>query len=243
MEKKVPSKYFEFKEFTIWQGDIGMPLTTDSVLLGAAVDEAETKSVLDIGTGTGILSLMMAQRFKMAQIEAIEIDLDAANQADQNFKNSKFGAQLKVHFIDILQFAKETNREFDLIISNPPYYQDYSLSSSAKKQIARQNISLNYADLALSIAHLSNEKTRVWIIIPFNFRNDLIAQMLKVGFFVYRQLKIKSKVTNDFNRIIFSFSKQSKSLIVEELLIFNDKNEYTNEFKELTKEFYKFIKD
>jgi tRNA1Val (adenine37-N6)-methyltransferase len=67
--------------------------------------------------------------------------------------------------------------------------------------------------------------------------------MLKVGFFVYRQLKIKSKVTNDFNRIIFSFSKQSKSLIVEELLIFNDKNEYTNEFKELTKEFYKFIKD
>jgi tRNA1Val (adenine37-N6)-methyltransferase len=241
MKDTIHLKYFDFKEFTIWQNNIGMPLTTDSVILGALANHSGVNSVLDIGSGTGILGLMMAQRFTNANIHAIEIDADAVDLAKHNFLKSKYANQLSVFHSSIQVYARKNKISYDLIISNPPYYQNYSLSANIKKQMARQNVSLDYAELAFSIAALSNDFTVVWMIIPYYFRNELITEMIRNGFFPYRFISIKSRKMNEYNRIVLAFSQISRDVQKYDLTIFNENNEYSCEFRELTKSFYTFF--
>jgi len=241
MKEAIPLKYFDFKEFTVWQGDIGMPLTTDSVILGATAGQTEAANILDIGSGTGILSLMMAQKFPLARIDSVEIDEEAFHLAMMNFQQSKFAHQISAFHSSIQVFAQKCQHKYDLIISNPPYYRNYSLSANLKKQMARQHVSLDYAELANSAAALSNQFTVVWMIIPYYFRNELITEMIRNGFFPFRFMSIKSRIRNDYNRIVLAFSQISKDVQKSDLIIFNDDNEYTILFRELTKSFYTFF--
>jgi len=129
---------FQFKQFSVDQSGCAMKINTDGVLLGALADANQPPNILDIGTGTGVIAMMLAQRFTDAHIDAVEIDLSAAQTAERNFKNSAFGDRLSVYHKDFNAFFKENpTKEYDLIVSNPPFHINSLESPKAKKTLAK----------------------------------------------------------------------------------------------------------
>ena len=217
-----------------------MKLGTDAVVLGAYVNPNQAKNILDIGTGTGILSLMMAQKSD-AIIQAIEINEMAAIEAEFNFKQSKWVEQLSLYKGSIQDYASNNPAEkFDLIITNPPYFvagNQFEIEDE-KRRTARHTNTLSFDELAKIMADLLHENGTIAMVLPVQ-EAELFIQIAETYLLFPKEiLQVFPKKSKPFNRLVLLFSKQKQNITQQELVIYHEDNSYTNEYYELTKDFY-----
>jgi tRNA1Val (adenine37-N6)-methyltransferase len=226
---------FKFKHFEVNQSNSAMKIGTDSMVFGSLIDVEGKSNALDIGTGTGVLSLMTAQRNPSLKITAIEIEADAFDEAKINFDNSSFKPQLTAFHVDFLNFSPDS--KFDLIFSNPPYFENASKSSSQQKNLARHDDSLPLNVLFEKVAVHLTENGLFWVILP-NLTFDTYSEFAsKIGLHLFKQIEIFGK-ENQLVRKIGAFSKINKSLDHSRLIIRKNDGNYTDEYKELTIDYH-----
>jgi tRNA1Val (adenine37-N6)-methyltransferase len=226
---------FKFKHFEVNQTNSAMKIGTDSMVFGSLIDVEGKTNALDIGTGTGVLSLMTAQRNPNLKITAVEIEADAFDEAKINFDNSSFKPQLTAFHVDFLNFSPDS--KFDLIFSNPPYFENASKSSSQQKNLARHDDSLPLNVLFEKVAVHLTENGLFWVILP-NLTFDTYSEFAsKIGLHLFKQIEIFGK-ENQLVRKIGAFSKINKSLDHSRLIIRKNDGNYTDEYKELTIDYH-----
>ncbi|NDW12710.1 methyltransferase domain-containing protein [Bacteroides sp. 214] len=229
------NSYFRFQQFTIWQDKCAMKVGTDGVLLGAWAPVTSACRVLDIGTGTGLVALMLAQRSE-ARITAIEIDGEAAEQARENVAQSPWQARIEVLHGDFLCY--EPAEKFDLIVSNPPYFVDSLHSPDAQRTNARHNNTLTYDTLLQHAAALLHPLGSIALILPTDVLSVVKDVAEKYHLFVNRQLNIITAPGKLSKRVLVSFTAESQPLKEDELLIEKSRHVYSEEFAKLVEEFY-----
>jgi len=230
--------YFKFKQFTVFQDKTAMKVGVDGVLLGTWAKTSNAKTILDIGTGTGLLSLMMAQKSD-ASITAIDIDPESNIQAQFNFKQSIWSDRISSLNVSFQEFCSKSDSIFDLIICNPPYFVQSMKSPDEKRNIARHDDLLPLDFLFSGVSKLLSSTGRFVMIYPFEKRANLYNEAKKNNLFLTNELIIRGTVKKNPNRIIVEFSRinqicNSAELVVRDAL----NNDYTIEYKNLTKDFY-----
>lgn len=232
-------KPFKFKQFTINQDRCAMKIGTDGVLLGAWTSiEHNPFSVLDVGAGTGILSLMIAQRSNAQNIEAIEIDDDAFEQCSENFEASPWNDRLFCYHASLLEFVEEVEDRFDLIICNPPFYsEDYKTNNEAR-DLARFNDAMPFEHLVFAAMQLLSENGLFSIVIPFKEKENFIDLASRVGLHPKRILHVRGNSSSAVKRSLLEFSFYEATPVTSELIIETARHQYTEDYINLTKNFY-----
>ncbi|MFC2096527.1 tRNA1(Val) (adenine(37)-N6)-methyltransferase [Bacteroidota bacterium] len=234
----MPNDYFKFKQFTISQDKCAMKVGTDGVLLGAWANWANAENVLDIGAGTGLIALMIAQRSN-AHIDAIEIDEEACKQAKENVKNSPWNNSINIINQSFQEFSESVNKKYDLIISNPPYFQDSLFAPDKKRTDARHNSNLKLEDLIQGSENLLNDNGIISIILPYLEGNMFILKASEMGLYCIRQTNVLPKPNREPKRLLLEFRKEKMPLVEQELIIeLNKRHEYSEAYRNLTKDFY-----
>jgi tRNA1Val (adenine37-N6)-methyltransferase len=231
---------FRFKQFSIDDSRCAMKVGTDAVILGAWVNISAQGSILDIGTGCGIIALMAAQRSN-GHITAIEIDEHAALQSKENFEYSPWSERIDLIHGAVQQFKPE--KLFDQIISNPPFFKNALKAPEHKRNIARHNDSLSFESLLFSVDTLLTENGTFAFILPKVEALELIMLASAHQFYLNRYCTVFSREGKSPNRIMAEVSRHESAPIKEMLCIRNSKNQYTAEYKELTKDFYLFLSE
>ena len=233
------NKPFKFKEFSVNQDRCAMKIGTDGVLLGAWTSvENSPYSILDIGAGTGILSLMLAQRSYAEQIEAIEIDENAYEQCAENFENSPWNDLLFCYHASLLEFVEEVEDTFDLIICNPPFYSEDYKSDNEARDLARFNDAMPFEHIIYAVAHLLSEIGLFSIVIPYKEESKFMKLASMAGLFPRRILHVKGNPNTKTKRSLIEFSFQKQETKTSELVIETDRHKYTKDYIDLTKDFY-----
>lgn len=234
----MPNDYFKFKQFTIHQDKCAMKVGTDGVLLGAWADCVNAQSVLDIGTGTGLIALMLVQRSK-AKIDAVEIDEAASIQAKENVDKSLWSDRIEIFNKSFQDFSNTTEKKYDLIVSNPPYFQNSLYAPDEKRTDARHNSNLKLDDLVFGAFKLLSEKGRLSIILPYVEGTMFILKAAEKGLYCVRQTNVLPKPAREPKRLLLEFRKEKMPLVEQELIIeLNKRHEYSEAYKNLTKDFY-----
>jgi len=232
-------KPFKFKQFTIQQDRSAMKIGTDGVLLGAWVPiEASVNSILDIGTGTGVIALMMAQRSGAEVIDALEIDSDAYEQAVENFENSVWGDRLFCYHASFQEFFEEIEEQFDLIISNPPFYSEDYKTLSKSRDTARFQDALPFEHLLYGVSKLLSEQGKFAVIVPKKEEKNIIEIGRQVHLYPQKIVGVKGNPTSEVKRSMILFTHKQEDCAIEELVIENKRHVYTQEYINLTKDFY-----
>jgi len=238
------NSYFKFKQFTIHQDKCAMKVCTDACLFGALVAEEKLndQSCLDIGTGTGLLSLMLAQKNKDIKIDAVEIEAPAAEQALANINASPWAANIQVHHIDILNFSTgmqgTVSKQYDCIISNPPFFEGDLKSGNQQKDAAKHDTTLTLEQLLQVInRHLSTTGFFA-VLLPYHRLDYFIELALKAGYFLNQSLLVKHTDAHPFFRGMLLFSRAQSPIEKQELSIKNKSGNYTPEFVELMQPYY-----
>lgn len=234
--------FFQFKQFRINQGNCGMKVTTESCVFGALIaTEKDTGSlkILDIGSGTGLLSLMMAQRLNPLTILGVELDTDAYMESSSNVMASPWQDCIKLVNTSIQQFSKSSSEKFDLIISNPPFFKKHLQPSDVKKARAIHADMLPLEDLAKAIAGLLAESGEFQVLLP-EYEAAVLQELLKKQkIFLCRSIKVYNTTSNkSIFRVINTYSFQKKSQSVRNFYMRDDQNQYTDEFIKLLRPFY-----
>lgn len=231
---------FQFKQFSLEQDRCAMKIGTDGVLLGAWTPiENNPFSILDIGTGTGIIALMLAQRSHAEQIDALEIDDDAYEQAVDNFENSPWGDRLFCFHAGLDEFVEEPEDEYDLIVSNPPFYTEDYKTENQQRDLARFSDALPFEDLIEAAALLLSENGIFSVIIPFKEEENFIAIAKEYELHPIKITRVKGNPNSDIKRSLLAFSSnESDTILKDELIIETGRHIYTPEYIELTKDFY-----
>ena len=227
---------FRFKQFSIAQDNCAMKVGTDGTLLGAWVKADKPQQILDIGTGTGLIAMMMAQRFENANIKAIELDLDASQQAFENFQKTKWSNRLSLEYISLQEFQHTAS--FDLIVSNPPYFENNLKTNDKQRTQARHTDTLSFESLIECSAKLLSQKGSLAIILPSKSKSKVekIAKNYKLHLNRLCWVKGNDKTTIKRALLQFSFSKHP---FEENILIIEKKRHvYTDKYTQLCKDFY-----
>ncbi|MBJ2173472.1 methyltransferase [Aureibaculum sp. A20] len=233
------NKLFSFKQFTVNQDQCAMKIGTDGVLLGAWTSiKHHPESILDIGTGTGIIALQLAQRSDAEIIDAIEIDDSAFEQAVENFENSPWGDRLFCYHASLEEFTNEIDDNYDLIISNPPFYNDAFQSDDNARNTARFTDSLPFDILLKSVSKLLSSHGVFTVIIPFKEEENFINLAKEHNLFVNTICNVKGTPTSDIKRSLLEFSFTENEVIIEDLVIETTRHQYTDTYIELVKDFY-----
>jgi len=242
------NSFFKFKQFTIHQDKTAMKVTTDACLFGAWIGgeienrKSKIENLLDIGTGTGLLSLMLAQKSPGVKIDAIEIDKDAADQALENITDSPFKNQIRLIHEDANEF--KSDKKYDIIISNPPFYENELSSVNTQKNIAHHDSGLLLQDLLRIISSHLNPTGRFYLMLPFK-RNIEAGILIKNHFMqVVQAVYVRQSFKHDFFRVFLEIiPEQNEEIPFEksELSIWNDQQKYTTEFVELLKDYYLYL--
>jgi tRNA1Val (adenine37-N6)-methyltransferase len=233
------NKPFQFKEFTVNQDKCAMKIGTDSVLLGAWTSiEHNQVSVLDIGAGTGVLSLMIAQRRAAQNIDALEIDADAYEQCSENFENSLWADRLFCYHASLLEFVEEIEDKYDLIICNPPFYSENYKTNNDARDLARFNDAMPFEHLIYAVANLLSEEGVFSVVIPYKEEASFIDLASKAGLFLNRSLHVKGNPDSEIKRSLLEFSFKENEIETSELIIETARHQYTEEYINLTKDFY-----
>tara|TARA_R100000935_G_scaffold27288_2_gene47435 strand:- start:13775 stop:14491 length:717 start_codon:yes stop_codon:yes gene_type:complete len=233
------NKPFNFKQFTVAQERCAMKVGTDGVLLGAWVSiENSPQSILDIGAGTGVISLQLAQRSLAETIDAIEIDNDAYEQCTENFENSPWADRLFCYHASIQEFVSEIEETYDLIISNPPFYSENFKSENSARDIARFTDALPFDHLAISASHLLSENGTFAVILPKKEETHFIEIAAKSNLFPKRICTVKGTPTSEEKRSLLEFTFQKNNPSLETLVLETKRHLYTKEYRDLVKDFY-----
>lgn len=233
------SKPFKFKEFMVNQDRCAMKVGTDGVLLGAWVNiPKDTNSILDIGTGTGVIALQMAQRSYAETIDGIELDDDAYEQCVENFEASTWADRLFCYHASLQEFVAEMDESYDAIVSNPPFYTENVSSGDFSRDLARQHLNLSFEDLLFGVKKLLSESGSFAVILPFKEEQAFIRMATEVGLFLNRATHVKGNPRAQIKRSLLQFSFQNNGLQETELVIETDRHLYTEAYQELTAPFY-----
>ena len=232
-------KPFKFKQFTILQDRCAMKIGTDGVLLGAWTSVGhDPYNVLDIGSGTGVLSLMMAQRSNAQQIEAIEIDDDAFEQCVENFEQSHWNDRLFCFHASLLEYIEAVDEKFDLIICNPPFYsEDYKTQNKAR-DLARFSDAMPLEHIIYAVFNLLSDTGRFSIVIPYKAEKNVIEEAHVIGLYPNRILRVRGNETSALKRSLIEFSYSKNPVKTSELIIETSRHNYTEDYIALTKDFY-----
>jgi len=232
----MPNNYFTFKQFTVNQENASFKVGTDGVLLGACADVSGAKRILDIGSGTGLIALMLAQR-SQAEIVAIEPDHESFLQCCENINRSPWKNRITVYESALQDFCNE--EKFDLIVTNPPYFSGSLVNPDYRKSVTRHDISLGSTDILKSLDSLLNEEGFLQLILPYAEGNIFLAEAAEYGFYCHDLLKIRPMPTSEVRRLVMRFGRKrvrtsEKFLTVE----FGKRHEFTDEYRKLTGDFY-----
>ena len=233
----MPKSFFKFKQFTIRQEGAAMKVGTDGVLLGAWIGLGGVSTALDIGTGSGVIALMIAQRCN-AVVDAVEIDSDSANQAKSNFDSSPWKNRVTVYNMSFQNFYAVTKTKYDLIVSNPPYFSNSLKSAFQKRNIARHVDELPYHQLIEGVAKLLGNNGKFCAVFPYTEGNVFIAQAANAELFCTRKTNVYSHPHKPVLRLLLEFSFMKEKLVENELSIHNLEGNYSDDYKKLTKDFY-----
>jgi tRNA1Val (adenine37-N6)-methyltransferase len=234
----MPNPFFSFKQFTVYHHRCAMKVGIDGVLLGAWADVNCANKVLDIGTGSGLIALMLAQRAN-AQITAIDIEPNAILQTEENIKNSPWKDKIRAKEISIQQFAAGTHEKFDLIVSNPPYFVNSLKNNSADKTTARHTDSLTHEELMTGAKKMLAENGRICLILPVNEGIKCVQFAESIGLHCHKIVYVHPKPAVEAKRVLLQFGFAPTTTEVSELEIETDeRHQYSEEFTALAKDFY-----
>jgi tRNA1Val (adenine37-N6)-methyltransferase len=232
------NSHFQFKQFTIQQENAAMKVGTDGVLLGAWADTNNIHSVLDIGTGTGLIALMMAQRSE-ATITAIEIEENAFKDTSLNIQDSPWSERIKVVHLSFQEYLKNNNHLFDCVVCNPPYFINSIKSKTESRTIARHNDQLPFEALLEGVSRILNKEGRFNVVLPAGAESDFRFLAANFRLFPSRITRVKPKTSKPASRILMEFRFEATLNIEEELTIETETHhEYMPEFIVLVKDFY-----
>jgi tRNA1Val (adenine37-N6)-methyltransferase len=235
--KRKKDTQFHFKRFSVRHDRSGMKVGTDGVLLGAWVNLDETKTILDIGTGTGVIALMLAQRTDAnTKIDAIEIHQEAFQDADENITRSPWSEKIKLHSGAIQNF--KSPYPYDLIVTNPPYFQNSYKPPSAKRETARHTETLSFDDTLRAAKRLLSDYGRLAIILPRNEGSKFLTLANQQQFQCIRKWSFKSRDNKPVERWLMEFAKQPHSLEEGEIVLYESGEEWGDDYKKLTRDFY-----
>ena len=235
-------KPFQFKEFTVSQDKTAMKIGTDAVLLGAwATLEKYPDTILDVGSGTGVIALMLAQRSNAMTIDAVEIDENAYEQTVENFEKSDWGDRLFCYNASFQEFATEMQEEeetYELIVSNPPFYTDEFETTDEARNTARFTSALSFEDLLKGVTAILHPDGVFTTIIPFKEEENFIRLAKENNLFLNKVCHVKGNPTSEIKRSLLSFSFEKEEIQKEQLTIEIERHQYTDEYITLTKDFY-----
>jgi tRNA1Val (adenine37-N6)-methyltransferase len=236
----VANSYFQFKEFRIEQGACAMKVSTDACVLGAVAPIAAAQRLLDIGTGTGLLALMAAQRNSTANIEAVELDPAAAAQAAANFRASPWHARLTLHALPLAALAATSPAPFDGIVCNPPFFRHSLRSPDVQRTTARHTTaaSLTFPELAQFAADFLTPTGQLTVLLPPPEMQHFEQAAAGVGLCPVSRLTVRHRAGSKPLRHITTFARQPTPLRQVELLIKGPDEQYSEAFRELLGPFY-----
>ena len=231
------NSWFQFKQFRIEQQRSALKVGTDGVLLGAWCGVNGTKSILDVGTGTGVIALMLAQRSD-AEVTSVEINEEACLDAKINFQNSPWSERLSLYSSDFNNFQESHALSFDLVVCNPPFFKESMKSSDPASSIARHDVMLTFEQLITGAKKLLTSQGRLAVILPIEVLDDFRETARLVGFYLSRKTTIIPKVGKPPKRVLLEFSISATYPELDELVILLDPCTFSEKFIKLTKEFY-----
>lgn len=227
---------FQFKRFSIKQDHCAMKVGTDGVLLGAWCDVTDARHILDVGAGSGLVALMVAQRNYRAIIEAVEIDRDSASDADYNFKHSPWSNRLNIKNIDFLDYRPSI--KFDLIVSNPPFFDTGIIAPDSRRAMARHTTTLPFNQLFSHATELLAEKGRIAIVAPIEAKEKIEFLAGECNLWMQRRAEVRTKSTKPVKRILWEFVNYPAVLEEESLILQSTEGGKTDEYTALTSDFY-----
>ncbi|MGV3586729.1 MAG: tRNA1(Val) (adenine(37)-N6)-methyltransferase [Adhaeribacter sp.] len=234
----MPNDYFKFKAFLVKQDKCAMKVCTDSCILGAYTPVAEAQTMLDIGTGTGLLALMAAQR-STAQINAIEIDAAAATQAQENINSSPWADRIKVYQQSLQEFSDTNQQLFDLIICNPPFYAASHLSPDQARNVAMHSQELSLTEIVNFCRRFLSPTGKLFILLPPTESRHFASLAQAENLYLISVLHIFTSTKGKYIRTIQGFGREQITAVPEEsLFIRNADNTYTTAFQELLRDYY-----
>ena len=229
---------FRFKQFSVDQSGCAMKINTDGVLLGALADTDKPSSILDIGTGTGVIALMLAQRFADAHIDAVEIDESAAITAERNFKDSPFADRLELFPIGFEGFfAGQPDKKYDLIVSNPPFYINSLQSPGVKKNLAKHAGDGFFEGLIEGVAEHLTDNGTCWLVLPIDTAELVKALAAQYQLHLQKVISVYSFTDDEPHREILTLSFGAGELEEEKLVIYDEPKVYSRQYQEVLKGF------
>jgi tRNA1Val (adenine37-N6)-methyltransferase len=230
---------FRFKQFEVNQTGAAMKVGTDGVLLGAwAGLDHNPETILDIGSGTGLIALMLAQRSAAEQIDGVEIDPNAFETCTGNFEASPWSDRLFCYHASLQDFAAEFGPDYDLIVSNPPYFREGIPSSYQERDQARNQRTLSFADLLEGVDQLLTPTGRFDVILPYSEESVFVEIAANFGLFPMRVTQVRGNAQTELKRSLISFSRTPQPVVQELLTIEKGRHDYTEAYIHLTREFY-----
>lgn len=231
---------FSFKQFTIQDSVCAMKVGTDGVLLGAWADmhsPVPNPEILDIGTGSGLIAIMLAQRFDSAHIDAIDIDSSAIQQTNENVNDCPFASRISAWEID-LGMMNET-KKYNLIVSNPPFYQEDTSCPDTKRDTARHTSSLPFDTLLSKASALLDTDGTFCVIVPTSAATELIGSSALYGLYLYKKTDIHTTTRKPAKRTLLAFThNRNVDSLLSKLFLRDESNEISQEYRKLTEDFY-----
>lgn len=235
----MPNDFFEFKKFRIKHDKCAMRVNTDAVLLGAWVATDKCRTILDIGTGSGVIALMLAQKSE-ARITAIDIDKASAEQAAENVSQSPYSDRVQVKHCSLQDFVKTNDQQFSLVVTNPPYFLDSFKNSSDARAIARHADALSFDDLIAGVKKVLHDRGKFCVILPKNEAQTFREKADAAGLYLSKLLRVRTtQEKNSEKRHLMQFEFRESEFSESTLIIEADsQHQYTPEYRALTRDFY-----
>ena len=239
-EKGYQDQIFKFKQFQISQQRSAMKVGTDGVLLGAWVQVEQANNILDIGAGTGVIAIMLAQRHPKAIVTGIEIDTAASEEATFNMSNCIWHDRLSLVNQPLQEFCQNRDKKFDLLVSNPPFFTGGVLSDSQDKAHVRHTVKLSHSDLLRCSRSLMHSDSRIAVILPYMEGLRFIELSDTFGFYPLRITEVYPKEDKGIERLLIELALKKPQSIEQSCIVIQKeaRNDWTDEYRALLKDFY-----
>lgn len=238
VKSKTQSKPFKFKQFEIAQDKCTMKVGTDGILLGAWANVEGASEILDIGAGTGLIALMLAQRAASATITGVEIEEHACSQASENAANSPWADRIKIEKDSIQDFAKFPPNEYDLVVSNPPFFSGGTFSDNQERNNVRHTIKLPTGDLLSAARKVMSKNGKFCVILPYLEGLRLVDQASNYRLYCTKMTEVFGKKSKPVERLLLQFETSEKELEKDSIVVYQEDGKYTADYVGLTKDFY-----